>query len=127
MVGIGDFIKVKPKPINITPPGLGELDLDPPKTVRMPSLVSHRNAWFFDGKASTCPHTSGTAADFHDEAMRPEISTKTSEQVVYDVVDIRKPELMVSLPEDHKQAGILIKHAGLFMGFDDHMNCCNLQ
>ena len=124
-MSIGDFIKVTPKPLNIVPPGLPEIDFSVPKGVPLPSVITSHNAWFFDGSSSTCPHISGTQAAKYDLALRPELSQKTSQNVVYDIVDIRKPEFMLSLPAEHKQAGIMIKHASIFFPFD--FNSCNLQ
>jgi hypothetical protein len=127
MKSIGDFIKVKPEPLNIAPPSLPDINFNVPKDVLLPAVITSQNAWFFDGSSSTCPHISGTHATEYAAALRPEISDKTSENVVYDIVDIRKPEFMLSLPDEHKQAGIMIKHAAIFLPFDHQVNCCNLQ
>lgn len=126
MFGIRDFIKVRPDPVTINPPTLPEIDLNIPKDVPLPALITSRNAWFFDGSSSTCPHIAGThAQEYQHITLRPEISDKTSDNVIYDIVDVRKPEFMLSLPDEHKQAGIIIKHAAMFPTFDHQL--CNLQ
>ena len=123
--GIGSLIKVKPAPLNIAPPGLADIDFDPLKALQLPVMVTTRNPWLYDGRVSTCPHFSGAGEFLLDDALRPE--AQTSDQVVYDVIDIRKPEFTLSLPDDHRQAGLHIKQAAFLMPFDAHTHYCNLQ
>jgi hypothetical protein len=113
------FAKFTPSPMSVQPPPLREIDFAP-KNVRLPAIISTRNPWTYDGQVTTAPHYSEFLPDIKSADLRPELPRDTVKNYVYEIVDVRKPDFHVSLPEEHKAIGIHIKQASLFPVIDCH-------
>ncbi len=123
MPGINDFLKFNPSPLTIKSPALAELEFDA-KDVRLPAIISTRNAWNYDGHIPTPPQFSENLPDVQDAVLRPELDPETApKNVIYDYIDVRKPEFQVYLPDEHTEIGIHIKQAT----FSSLIDLCHMQ